>query len=165
MKVCDITYAEALKRHPAEVKMICTRLARGKSKNKTAKPETLAWSYECAVRIEGSGTFADLLSGKMDADAARRDAMSLDAKVADEVRRTHTSLQASIGRWADSQKVQNPPEVEANIRRRLETQAREQAEFDALPEEEQERQREELLGQLRGTPGFVELHLEVPRRR
>ncbi|HUS88319.1 MAG TPA: hypothetical protein VMW91_02940 [Desulfosporosinus sp.] len=136
MKVCDLTYQEALERNPTEVKSILVKLRKGKSKHKKASPSKLAWSYECGVLIEGSGSFADMLNGKMAQKRAEFEALSIDERVADQVRRTSTSLEARIGRWSGSERVANPPEVAQNARANFEQQERERQEYEALPPEE-----------------------------
>lgn len=163
MKLATITFEEARKRHPKEVAEILSKLRLGKSKHREATGEKLKWEYETAVLIEGSGTLADLFGGKFEADRLRREAMTLDERVADEVRRTRTGLRATIGRWSDDASVPNPPEVPSRARAAHSEQMRERAEFDALSPAEQDRQREETLAQLRGQPGFMELR--VQRRR
>ncbi len=163
MKLGTITYAEARKRHPKEVEEIVSKLRKGKSKNKDAAASKLTWEYQTAVRIDGSGSLADMLAGKFEAEAARREAMTLDDRVADEVRRTSTCLYASIGHWSYGTGVPNPPEVEARARKSHEETMRERARFDALSPAEQAREQEEALAQLRGMPGFVELRIPRPR--
>lgn len=46
MKLCDLTYAEALRRHPDEVENLLRRLRHGSSKHRGAKPEELSWQYD-----------------------------------------------------------------------------------------------------------------------
>jgi hypothetical protein len=163
MRICDLTYEEARRRHPVEVDKIIAALRRGKSKHKTAALEDLTWSYGCCVVIEnGCYTWDQIMSGEAALDGARLDARSVDDKVADQVRRTRTNLEAQVGRWRGSEPVENPPEIEADARAYHEKADRERAEFEALPEAEQQRQIDGLLGALRGKPGFVELRLSDP---
>jgi hypothetical protein len=144
MHVCDLTYKEVKTRYPAEVAKIMSALKKGKSKNREAKPQDLKWSFETCVEVEGY-SFADILAGKAAEKAAKLRDMSLEDRVSDTLRRTHTSLTASIGRWGASERVPNPPEVEANVREGLVKQQREQDAFNALSPEEQERDRSETL--------------------
>jgi len=46
MKLCDLTYREALTRHPDEVASLLRRLRHGNSKHKNAKPEEVSWRYD-----------------------------------------------------------------------------------------------------------------------
>ena len=154
MKLCDLTYDEAFKRHPSEVERITLKLRRGKSKARLIPAQELEWSYECCVRIEGSGSLADVLSGAM-SKRLKKEAQSIDALVEDEVRRTGTVLKASLGRWGDSAAVHNPPEVAIKVRERLEADAQEKARFNALTPEQQNAERNELLRQLSRSPGFM----------
>lgn len=162
MKLATIPFEEAKRRHPKEVNTILSKLRLGKSKHKSAKGEDLTWTYEICVEVMGY-SFADLLAGKAEDAAARLDAMTLDERVADQVERTHTALHAKIGHWWSGEQVPNPPEVEASARQHLSVQMRDDATYKALPQEEKDRQAEEALAQLRGTPGFMELR--IPRRR
>lgn len=163
MKLATITFEEARTRHPKEVTEILAKLGSGKSKHRKATGDKLQWEYKTAVLIEGSGSLGDMLAGKFEAGRLRREVMTLDERVADEVRRTRTSLQGTIGQWAHGVSVANPPEVESRARAAISEHMRERSELDALPPAEQDRQREETLAQLRGQPGFMEVR--VQRRR
>lgn len=160
MKVCTITYEEALARHPNEVEEFILSLRRGKSKARLLPAPMLEWSYDTCVRIEGSGSLADILSEAT--SPKNRIKLTIDEQVADEVRRTRTALKASHGRWSRYASVPNPPEVATEIRARLEEHARERNRFDSLSPEEQSAERDELLHQLSGSPGFIVV--QVPRR-
>jgi hypothetical protein len=144
MHVCDLTYKEVKTRYPTEVARIMSALRKGRSKNREAKPQDLKWSFETCVEVEGY-SFADILAGKAAEKAAKQRAMSLDAKVKDEVRRTCTSLRGAIGQWSRTEMVPNPPEVEKDVRERLTKQKQQQDAFNALSPEEQERDRSETL--------------------
>lgn len=159
MRLTELTFEEAQRRHPTEVARILARLRNGKSKHKKAKGTDLTWYYEIAVRVEAF-SMADLLVGRA---PSRHDQMTLDERVDDQVKRTMTSLHAEIGRWWGGESVPNPPEVQARARQHITTAMRDDAAFQALPQEEKDRQAAEALAQLRGTPGFIELR--IPRRR
>lgn len=160
MKLCDLNYEEALKRHPEEVKKIVAQLRKGKSKHRGEPPENLSWSYSIAVRIESACTSGlDLLTGKMHEEAVKWDALSLDEKVADTIRRTFTSLDASCGRWRGQELVPNPPEVQIQTRAGLLEQQHERERVDALSPEESEKELQEILKELGKSPGFVVLEV------
>jgi hypothetical protein len=158
MKICDLTYEEALKRHLIETNAITWRLRKGKSKARLLPAPELQWYYECSVRIEGSGSLADLLAGNM----PQKKVLSLEEQVQDEVSRTGTMLMASHGRWRGSESVPNPPEVAIKARERLKADAREKARFAALTPEQQDAERDALLRQLSRSPGFM--CVQIPRR-
>jgi hypothetical protein len=163
MIVATLPYEEMLRRHPKEVAEIVSKLRKGKSKVRDADPATITWTYEACVLIEGSGSFADLLSGKMERAERKWNAMTLDEKVADTVRRTSTGICARLGRWwGGSDAIPNPPEVAENTRAGLMAQAAEQARADALTPEERRRETEDLLRQLGADPGFAAILLEEP---
>lgn len=151
MQLCTISYEEAFARHPKEVEQIILKLRRGKSKARLLPAQELQWSYECCVRIDGSGSLADLLAGNI----PKKKELSLEDQVQDEVSRTGTMLMANHGRWRNSEPVPNPPEVAIRVRERLETDARERARFNALTPEQQDQERNELLRELSKSPGFM----------
>lgn len=161
MKLCEIPYEVALQRHPTQVRDILARLRVGTSKHKRAEPEKLTWSYECGVLISQEiRTLADVMAGKFEEPPPE---MTIDERVADQVRRTRTTLYARIGHWNGVQHVDNPPEVAALARQHIATEMRDDAAYKALPQEEKDRRAAEALAELRGTPGFMELR--VQRRR
>jgi len=156
MIVATLSYEEMLRRHPVEVAEIVSKLRKGKSKHRDADPASLTWTYQAGVLIEGCGSFDDLISGKMDRAERNWEAMSLEEKVADQVRRTSTGIYASLKRWSiGSDVIPNPPEVEENARASFERQAAEDAVLDAMTPEEREQDIANLLGQLSGSPGFM----------
>jgi hypothetical protein len=153
MKFADLSYEEALKRHPEEVAEIITKLRSGKSKSRNVAPEALVWSYQGSVRVEGSGTLAQVFA----AASKPRAVMSLDAKVADQLRRTSVGLHASVGRWYGYVELPvPPPEVEESARAGFVKEAAEQTRIAALTPAERQQEIAELLGQLRKSSGFME---------
>ncbi len=159
MKLVEIPYAEAVRRHPNEAAFILAKLRRGTSRHKAAPPDKLTWWYECAVSVQGY-TLASVLAGAERADRAARDAMTFEERVADQVARTSTTLNAKIGRWWGGRGIRvNPPEVEVKAREGIARSMREEAEYRLLPQEEKDRRAAEALASLRGTPGFVVLHV------
>lgn len=145
-----------LRRHPVEVAEIVSKLRKGKSKHREADPAALTWTYQASVLIESSGSFEDLISGKMELDEDEWDALPLEEKVADQVRLTNTAIYASLGRWSiGSDVIPNPPEVETNARAGFIEEAAEQARADAMTPDEREQEIASLLGQLSGNRGFM----------
>lgn len=156
MIVATLSYEEMLRRHPAEVAGIVAKIRKGKSKHREADPATLTWTYQACVLIENSGSFADFLNGKMERTERKWEAMSLEEKVADQMRRTNTCVCASLGRWyGSSDVIASPPELEQNARAALYAEAAENARLDAMTPDEREEEIADLLGQLSGSPGFA----------
>jgi hypothetical protein len=150
-----------LRRHPAEVAEIVAKLRKGKSKVRDADPATFTWTYDACVRIEGSGTLAHILGGGAERAQRKWDALTLEEKVADTVRRTSVGISAKLGRWwGGSGVIPNPPEVAENARVNLMAQAAEQARADALTPEERRREVEGLLKQLGRDPGFAAILMD-----
>ena len=163
MIVATLSYEEMLRRHPAEVAEIISKLRKGKSKVRDADPATITWTYQACVLIEGSGTLAHILGGGAERAQRKWDALTLEEKVADTVRRTSTGISAKLGRWwGGSGVIPNPPEVAENARSGLMAQAAEQARVDAMTPEERRRETESLLRQLGADPGFAAFLVEEP---
>jgi len=161
MIVATLPYEEMLRRHPKEVAEIITKLRKGKSKVREADPVSITWAYHACVRIEGSGTLAEVFGGESERRQRKWNAMTLDEKVADEASRTYVSIEARLDRWCGrSEVIPNPPEVEENIRTNLTTRAAEQARVDAMTPEERKREVEGLLKELGRDPGFAAFLLE-----
>jgi len=154
MKFAELPYEEALSRHPEGVAEILRKLRAGKSKSRNAAPETFTWSYQGCVEVTGSGSLATVLANHMKPAPV----MSLDEKVADQLSRTRVSLCGTVGRWAGHADVSTmPAEVEAYARKGFEKEAAEEARLAALTPAQRKAEVEDLLKQLRKSPGFFEL--------
>ena len=164
-----VDYKVAKAKYPDAVKTVIAKLRAGKSKHNQARPESLKWSYSWCIRVEGFA-FAQLISGEAEKLRVNEDAMTEEEAVQDRVRRSGVSLQGSKGHWSGYELLKEIPSelVEAH-RQAIRTKRAEKAAYDALPQAEKERQFHEALGQLRGTPGFMELPIlarkENPKMR
>lgn len=152
-----ISYPTAAGRHERLVEEIVKKLRRGKSKHKDAHPVTLAWFYSWSIEVPGF-SFQEIIAGKASEEQARQAALTEDDLVGERVKRTRASLYACIGRWYGTEPLDEVPlEIvrlhEAAVRHERE----EKAAFDALPQEEKERQAQEALEALRKDPSFVEV--------
>lgn len=147
MIVAKLTYDEMLRRHPVEVTAMVAKIRKGKSKVRDEDPAKFEWVYDACVRIEGAGTLADILGG----DAARReakfDAMSIDDKVADHLRRMSCGIVARLDRCVvrSDVVVPNPPEAEHNAREGYERLAAEKARYAALTPAERDAELQEAV--------------------
>lgn len=111
MKLLDLTYEEALRRHPQEVSSILEKFRKSKGKTvKAASVEDLKWFYECCFEGE-SFSFAEVMAGVGLAHKQTQDALTKEEFLADHVRRTHTALQARLPHWSGAETVPNPPET------------------------------------------------------
>jgi hypothetical protein len=156
MKLCDISYEEALKRHPTEVGMLIAKLRKGKSKERNAPVEDLRWHYECCVMVKGH-SLGEMLAGKSLDDRAHL--VTVEDQVADRVRNTRSTLQATLRRWRDTMPVPNPPEVGTQARASFEKEFQERATYDGLSEKEKRRQLEDNIKEASKMPGFMVLHV------
>jgi hypothetical protein len=153
MKICTVSYEEALKRHPVEVASIVKRLRKGKSKLRENDPASFTWEYSRCVVIPNGRTLAEIFT-----EQNRRRAMTLedlDAAVADEIKRSQCALYLRAPRVGIGEGVEAPPELEPQVREGFERQAREQARVDAMTPEQRQAEIESLLGQLGRDPGFM----------
>lgn len=163
MKISDISYEEALRRHPKEVAGVVAKLRAGKSKSKGEDPANLGWSYECCVRIESGGmTLAEVFGGEAERRERIRRETPLEDQVVDQLRRTTVWISARIGKWIGRSEALEapPPELETNVRANLQARDAEQARVDALSPEERKQEVERLLKQLGRDPGFAAYLLE-----
>jgi len=150
MQIRQLSYEEAVERHPEQVQAIITKLRKSRSKSKGTAPEAMKWSYECSVTIEGSGRLDQVLSASQ-----RIKSMSTEEQIADEVRRTHTALSGSAGRWGWSESVPNPPEVEERVRARFREREEDQKKMDQMSPEEREESFQATLGAFFGGGGVA----------
>jgi len=134
-----LTYQEALTTHPEAVKEIKACLRKSRSKHRYDEPDTFKWCYQCCVVVTGG------------------EPQELESKIADRTRRTSTSLQVTKGHWYHSVTVPNPPEVEEWHRKTLTEQLERTQAYAKLKEEnpeEWQRQMQDTLSKLNGSPGF-----------
>ena len=151
----EITYAEALASHPAEVSEIIAQFRRGRGKHRDTDPATWRWLYRYAVSVTAF-SINDLVSGAAFQRQQQEDSQPIDQRVADYVSRCSVSLVGGKGTFKYVP-VAPPAFLAEEYRQRLEREAKEQAEFDALPAEEQERRLQDSLAELSQSPGFVAL--------
>jgi len=167
MKI-KISYERARTGFPEAVKEAVAKLRKGRSKHRNAAPADLRWSLSWGVRIEGGAfSFKDLLDGTARARAAARRAMTVEERIADEVRRVFASVEAAIPTghcyYGGAPLTPVPDEIVRYITERkteiYREEQREERRVAAMSDEERAAEAEQLLNKLRGTPGFVEVNL------
>lgn len=117
-------------------------------------PSILTWTVSRAVQVSGYSA-RDLFSGRAAQDHERRAAMSLEARVEDEVKRSHCVLTAQAQHWKRSVEIPVPEYVKQDIRRRLEKEIADQRAVDSLSPEDRQKQVQNILSELSKDPGFV----------
>ena len=140
-----IPWETARLRHPLAVEDILAQLVRGKSKEKGTPADKLVWAYEWCTRVDNAPL-----------------PETIEERVEYFLTRSHIGLVASKGRWhagSDVPLTLVPPEVRAWYEEGERRRAQDQARFAALSPQEKAKEVQELLGCLRGQPGFVELQL------
>ena len=157
----EINYKTAQKRYPKEVQEIIEKVRTSRSKNKNVSPELWAWGFSWCVRIEGmigGNDFAQMIAGLKEFPK-EKEPKSADEEVKDYARRAIVHLAGKISRaeWSSTDPVKFPDEIAQMIRKDFEKQQAEQARVDALSPEERDRETNEILRQLSGSPGFVAL--------
>lgn len=159
-----VTYEEALARHPDAVRAITTKIKKGKSKEKDSDPATWDWSYSWGTMVEGSTSLADLLSGKHEPWHVKQARMTLDERVADEVRRSKpvhlvaaTKPRHKTRGYETLDKDYFPPEAEKSIRAGHRERMRDEARYAAMSQEERDAEVRGALEFLTGprNKGFV----------
>lgn len=155
MKLKTLTYEEAKLRHSKEVEQVVQTLRKSRSSHRMAPPESLVWAYICCTRGTAI-SFGDLLSDKV---SPNRVTLSLEERVVDQVSRTETMLQATIGNWWGNQSIPNPPEVAEQARENLLQTRKERDAYIALPKAEKDRRFHEALKSVSGS-GLVTLKAE-----
>ena len=83
-----VPYDVVLGRHPLAVRIIMKQVRSGKAKDKDTDPTAWKWTYSWGTRIDGSTSFAGLLSGKHEPYHLQLARMTLDERVADAVARS-----------------------------------------------------------------------------
>jgi hypothetical protein len=107
----------------------------------------MKWRYEFGIEINGRGSKKN---------------RSVEERVEDDCRRTTVSIRGSVGRWwgyGTLKKGECPPEVRAIYEESAREDVAEETRISNLSDEERQKETEEVLRQLRGTPGFFEFHL------
>lgn len=148
-----VDYATALELYPEAVAEAVAMLRKSRSKHRKADPVTLKWKYWWCVEIRAY-TFTELLDGTAQERGKDRHEMTLDERVADEVKRSHVSVVVANNYHG---KLGTVPDV---IRELIEEGHKgnmaEEARVAAMSDEEREARTQEVLQQLRGSPGFME---------
>ena len=144
MSTINISLEEAQERFPDEVEQVVSALRNSKSKKKAAPIEDIQFSifWVCMVK---SRTAADLFAGSR----PKQDPFE---------QRVRASLQGKVGRWFDTSDriLPCPQEILDQQAQGEADRAAEQKRIAGLSPEENEKEIESLLGQLRG-PGFMEI--------
>jgi uncharacterized lipoprotein YddW (UPF0748 family) len=147
-----ITYAKALKDYPKETAEAVDKLRKSRSKHRKANPATLKWTYSWGVTIQ-CHSFMDLLNGKAAQDGARRDAMSLQQRVQDEIGRTSVSVGVAGHYYARLPNV--PKEIEQGVLEAHKARLAEEQRVAALNPAQQQAEANEALRKLAGGRGFT----------
>lgn len=165
----EITYKESISQFPEAVQELKDKLESGTSKQKGTDPSEFHYSITWWQRAEG-GSFLDMIKSSQKR-SEKIEAMSdeelydVDRRVSEVLPKIFSiSLVASIGRWHSAISIAedgDPPQIVIDWYRRGEEKAIDQEKKNAaMSEEEREEERQDLLGQLRGTPGFVEISVD-----
>ena len=106
MKICNVTYDDALKHHPEQVFWIIQKLRSGKSKWKGSPGEKISWHYEVSIEVKAY-SFGQLLSGAHHHDDVSFDSLSENEKLQDVISRMHVALAAKTdNRWSSSESIE-----------------------------------------------------------
>lgn len=171
MSEYPITYEMARERHPKELEQVRVEVARSGSKYKTKLVEQWQFFYSTHQEIQGGGMRGDefmrkLQSGELarekDEKMRWKDTATLEDRIQRYMEGLHISLSARLTPRGGSYGVplnSIPPEIQADIRETSQQEVAERARFNALTPAEREAETQGLLAQLRGSPGFTEIHI------
>lgn len=150
------TYEEAKAEFPDAVKEAIEDLRKSRSKFRKADPATLKWFFTWGVQVQAH-SFKDILNGK--AQQRQKDIMdmTMQERIDDCVSRSICGVMVANSYHGKTNTV---PKVilQHIVKSEMEEEA-ERRRLDEMPDEERAAEAERLLNELRGSPGFVEVHL------
>lgn len=145
----EIPYTDLLVSHPDAVKEALNKLRKGKSKVRSDPPESFTWGFEWCVEIDDPRSIHDILSGQRLPRSEQE--VPIEDRVRDYARRCGVCVVVRKGHASSvSKQLSETPEVIlAQYRNGLNADHVEQARLKALSPEERERERQDILSQLR----------------
>lgn len=156
--------------YPDAVAAMMDKLEAGTSKEKGSSPEDLEWSFFWGERIEGSGSFADMIK-KHQQGVSEPPNYDLDARVNKRLKNiVPVYLEGKIGRWRSTISLEDvgydeiPVGVVSHLTSLEADKIEQEKEADSLTDEEREARVNDILGQLKGTPGFFGMQIPVPKQ-
>jgi len=159
----ETTYELAKERHPEQVEEIIATLRRSKSKQKNANPEDLNWYYDYCKAVKAH-SFMEVIENARTRAQEPPSNPCVEARVASMVEGLHFRLSASRKHWIGTAQLNEgfvPPELIAQFVERAEEERAEQERIDNLTPEERDAEVQELLGELRQDPGFMEFEIRA----
>lgn len=160
MKI-DITFEQALERHPKAVEQVIKKLRSGKSKHKDDDPSTLNWHYSYGIAVQGY-SFAEVLAGKPQEDQSK-EPDTAEGIVEDQLNRVAgLVLTADKGRWwAGGVQLGDyrPPEMKEQFLKHAQEQLDEKNRVNQLTDEEREAELQECLAELSKSSGFMAISI------
>jgi hypothetical protein len=146
---------EIKKRYPEQLKELEQQLNKSKSKHKNDDLSSFEFFfYWCSIIQGNSYSFADLINGV--ANNTRQEPTVIN----------NFSIKMKKQRASFYSSQINEPEEFKKMRQEDEKQKKEeQQRFNKLTEEEKNKEREDLLNQLRKNSGFVELSVPVKKKK
>lgn len=163
-----ITFEEAKKSHPEEVRKIIAELRSSKSKSKNSPEGVIQWSYSWSERARGY-TIAEVLSGAT--GTRTKEPETFEEYWAERERNIFCYLRGSVGKWfgVGNKNGEVPPKlakipevVREYYRKCFEKDLAERRRVAALTPEEKDKEIKEMLKQLGQSGGFFSI--QVPRR-
>lgn len=160
MKI-EIDYERARTGYPGATEETIAGLRNGKSKHRKAAPETLKWYFTWGVTGRAY-SFQEVMDGTARADDAAHRKRTVEERIADRVGRVFAHVEAVVptghsyfggGKRLDPV----PDEIVQSITESVVHSYGEEQRVAALSDEERTIEAGRILGELRGTPGFVAL--------
>jgi len=160
----QIGYKKAKERYPGLMDEVMEKIRKGKSRHKKDRPCEFVWGISWCVSVEGfSGTeFKEMIEGKRPLPNGEEDPKTEEEAVEDYKHRCEASLQASAGRasWCSTSRIPDfPQEIADFVRRDFRSEKDEEARWNAMPAGKRDEELGKILGDLRKSPGFIELRM------
>lgn len=151
-----IPYKTMLERHPMHVDEVVANMRASKSKFRNLDPAEMEWGYAYCQRIRAANPFARRQKDTRDEEQTYLDEIaSYSVMIFARPKQRRQSMF-----YADSA-ISVPKEIQDEVRAGVHEQFVERARLAALSPEERQAEIDDLLGQLRGTPGFMEVAVQI----
>jgi len=150
-----ISFEQVNLRYPEQVKEVIVKLRKGKSKHRLEEAANLSWFFHLILEIK-----TQTIQEVIDEVTHPESEPTIDERMTEFARNCHVFLVAYIGHWTGySKEISVPDEILSRQRISYQKDEEELKRFEVLPKEDQDKEIEADLQQLRKLPGFMEFRL------
>lgn len=153
----EVSYASVRRQYPELVNAMTSSIRKGKSKCRNTPPGKFTWGFSWSVLVQGN-SLDDIMSGNVKDDRFATD----NEEVADYEKRAHVTIVAKMGRnvWRSKRRVDTlPREIRNDIIKRRRKQEKEDKRWKELTPEQQQKELNDLIGELSKDSGFMAVQL------